>query len=292
MNPFDLRGPQFLLFYVALTVVVLAVVRVLQRRNEMRDAPYNEVPWNDPYRLAFLRGGTGELLRVAVVSLVDRGLLDVQYDRMQTTPVGLESAPRKPIEQQLVAYFAAGRPVKDLFHGGHFDQTASEYEKELSRMKLLPDDEMRNARRKLLYLAAAVLIGVSAIKIGVALSRGRTNLAFLIILTFVALVLLGRSIATRRSARGDALMVNVANMFQSLRLRAPQIATGGATTEVVMLAAVFGVTALPKENFRWAHTLFPRAEPKSSSGFDVSGGSSCGSSCGGGCGGGCGGCGG
>jgi uncharacterized protein (TIGR04222 family) len=296
MNPFDLPGPQFLLFYAGLAVFTLVVASRLRRGNESREAPYSDMPWNDPYRIAFLRGGKSELVRVAVVSLVDRGLLAVPHTHIQTTAVGRETEVRKRIERDLLLHCQTLREPKDLFTGDRFDAAAAEYEGELTRMRLLPDAEMKARRRALFLGASAVLLFFSVTKIVIALNRGRMNVGFLILLTIVALALLLKSVNPRLTARGIALLENVQNLFLSLKVRAPQIRPGGASTELVMLAAVYGVGALPRETFVWARQLFPRAV--SSTSVTSSCGTSCGSSSGGsgcgggGCGGGCGGCGG
>ena len=39
MNPFDLRGPEFLLFYFCFSLVVIIAIVVLRRRAESGDAP-------------------------------------------------------------------------------------------------------------------------------------------------------------------------------------------------------------------------------------------------------------
>lgn len=293
MNPFNFYGPLFLLFYIVLAAVTIFVVKRLRARSELRELPYSETPWNDPYRIAYLRGGKSELLRVAVVSLIDRGLLSVQNDKVQTTIVGRESSARKTIERAILNYCRTTREPKELFATHELDAGHAEYEKELARMRLLPDAETNVQRRTLFLQATALLLFFSLGKIFVAFSRGRYNVIFLIILTVLALVLLKKAAFPRLTSRGEVLLENVKNLFASLQVRAPQIRPGGASAELVMLVAVFGVGALPRENFVWAQQLFPRADSTSSIGSSSSCGSSCGSSsCGGGCGGGCGGCGG
>lgn len=300
MNPFNFTGPEFLLFYIALIVITIVVVRRLRLRNELRETPQTDTPWNDPYRIAFLRGGKNELVRVAIVSLVDRGLLAVQDDKVETTTVGQGMRARKRIEQALLEFCRTAREPKELFAAAELTAAATEYETELARMRLMPDQQMTNLRRTLYKRAALVLLFFSVTKIVVAWMRGRTNVGFLIILTLLALViLLPMAAFPRLSARGYVLLDSVRNLFAALKVRAPQIRPGGASTELVMLAAVFGIGALPRENFVWTQKLFPKADKKKNSSDTTSCGSSCGTSCGsssscggGGCGGGCGGCGG
>jgi uncharacterized protein (TIGR04222 family) len=293
MNPFDLRGPQFLVFYLALSAVTILVLRILRRRRELPDASgiayFAAAPIHDPYLIAFLRGGKNELVRVAVVSLIDRGLLAVRDDAVQTTDVGRRTEARKNIEREILEVCTIARAPTDLFAPSRFGTAAGEYEGSLQRMELFPNDEQKSARRSLFVRALAVMLFVSATKILVALLRGRTNVGILVFLTIVAIALAAKAVFTLRTAKGDAFLNELQKMFVSLKVRAPQIQPGGATAEVVLLTAVFGVSALPNNAFPWTKQLFPRADSSGTSSCGSSGGSSCG---GGGCGGGCGGCGG
>jgi uncharacterized protein (TIGR04222 family) len=296
MNPFNFYGPQFLLFFVVLAAVTLFVVKRVRLRKELEETPYSDAPWNDPYRIAFLRGGKNEVVRVAVVSLVDRGLLSVQGDKVQTTITGRETKARKRIERDILEYCRMTREPKELFAAHEFTAAEVEYENELGQMRLLPDADAKSRRRALFLQAAAVLLFFSLTKIYVALSRGRGNVGVLILFTIIAVVMVWKSTSPRLTARGEVLLENVRNLFASLKVRAPQIRPGGASTELVMLAAVYGIAAVPREQFDWTRKLFPAVDKNASS--ISSCGSSCGGSCGssscggGGCGGGCGGCGG
>jgi uncharacterized protein (TIGR04222 family) len=290
MNPFDWRGPQFLVFYIVLMIVVAAVVRRLRTRRERAQTGYRGTPIHDPYAIAFLRGGKHELVRVAIVSMVDRGLLLARNDQVATTEVGRGTSVRRRIEKDLLAFCVTPRKAAELFADETFDVAGAEIEFELAQMGLMPDDETAAARRKLFFTGAALLLVVSLVKIAVALARGRTNLGLLILFTVVGLGLTWRAAVVGRTPRGEAFLKELENLFRSLRLRAKELRPGGATSEVAMLAAVWGITALPPERFGWSDELFRKA---ATSGGGGSCGSSCGSGCGGGCGGGgCGGCGG
>jgi hypothetical protein len=90
-----------------------------------------------------------------------------------------------------------------------------------------------------------------------------------------------------RTLAGEAMLADLRRLFAALQDRAGSIGTPSEAQELALVAAVFGIGALPGRGFTW-EKLFRRPESASSSSC---GGSSCGSSCGGGCGGGCGGCG-
>src|SRR5271156_4546408 len=73
MNPFDLSGPSFLVFSLAVAVFVVVAVKLVI--DEAEGGAPRALPLSDPYHIAWLRGGTPEAARIAVLSLTDRGLL-------------------------------------------------------------------------------------------------------------------------------------------------------------------------------------------------------------------------
>jgi uncharacterized protein (TIGR04222 family) len=130
------------------------------------------------------------------------------------------------------------------------------------------------------FLAVAFVWAVAVVKLYVAASRGRHNVGFLVFLAVSAPFLLYPAANPHRTARGDALMADLKTLFAALKDRASSLRRGGATAEAAMLAAVFGVAALPEEQWYYVREMYPKAQSASNCG------SSCGSSCGSGCGGG------
>ena len=293
-NPFDLRGPEFLLFYLAFGAGVLFVMYCVQRWRE--EGPVPRIDTSDPYLIAYLRGGAHEAARVATVSLVDRGLLEEGEDDTLKAKSG-EIGVRRPIEKALLALFRAPQKADVMFKAPSVEAACSEYDASLSRAGLLPDLDVRAQRRSLLGTALLILLGVAAIKIFVALGRGHTNIVILCIFALAFSGLAIKVVRRRRTRRGDMMVQDLRRLFGRLRDRSLTLAPGGATADAALLAAVFGVAALPFTGFAYAHRLF-RKSTSDSSGGGSSCGSSCGSSsssCGGGGGGsgsGCGGCGG
>jgi len=66
LNPFDLSGPDFLIFYGLLGILVLGGLFVAGWLSESGTVP--RVDYSDPYLLAYLRGDEREVIRVATVS--------------------------------------------------------------------------------------------------------------------------------------------------------------------------------------------------------------------------------
>ncbi len=295
MNPFDLRGPEFLAFYAALSAVVLAWLAMFLRNGEP-DGPANGSIVEDPYLIASLRGGKNEVLRVATVSLIDRGLIKVDGKSLETRNEKDIPLVRRPLEKALLNKFLAGNEASSVFDDGGLDTICHTYEDQLTQLGLLPDANTINARTQRRLIAFAILAGVAAIKIWVAIGRGHYNVGFLIVMA-IAACLLANAINPRLTKKGSALLADLQNLFASLKDRKTNIKPGGATNEVALLAAVFGLSMIPQDVFPYAKTLYPKAASGSSwyscSSYACGTTSSCGSSCGGGgCGGGCGGCGG
>lgn len=293
MNPYALTGPQFLLFYLALGGATLLALGLLRGRYEGGETM--RVTLSDPYQIAFLRGGRDEALRVATLSLADRGLLAADGASLRVADPEAAARVRRRIERAILGVFASESLIKQLFESPASQQAADELGGELTRVGLLPDEETRRRRRGAFVLALVLLWSVAGLRVLQALSRGRHNVGFLIALAVIFALLVAGRVFQRRTARGDALLQDIRRLFAGLKGRATSLAAGGATAEAALLAAVFGLGALPASRFPLAGVLNPWAgSARASAGACDSSDSSCGSSCGGSCGGGggCGGCGG
>ena len=303
LNPFDLRGPEFLLFYLLLSICVM-VALVLTRRFAEAGEP-TKINLSDPYQIAFLRGGAPEVARLAAVSLVDRGFLKVQDQELIYNRHKRGDALKAPIEQQVLDSFLGGAVPSALFskeNKARFVPHMAIYEGQLARLNLLPDAEVKATRRVRLLLAIGLLWGVALVKILIAIERGRGNYGFLIALALIAAAICVKLASPRLTSRGEAMLAGLDGLFSSLKQRGSSLSPGRQPDELLLLGAVFGAAALPATAAPHVRTLFPKASSQSNS-SGSSCGSSCGSSssCGGGgdgggssCGGGggCGGCGG
>ena len=299
MNPFDWRGPEFLGFYLILAACVIVGLEL--GRRAMESASPIKMDLADPYLVAYLRGGENEVLRVAVISLIDRGLLIAVGNMITRAHNVLPGSARRAIDQALLQKFATSGDVTSIFDDETLKAYCEPLQSALTRDGLLPDDSVQTARAFRFFVAVLVLVLVGGIKLVIALQRGRTNVAFLVILMILAVVVAAKVAFPRLTARGRVMLEDIKNLYSGLKSRAAFISPGGATIEAAMLAATFGIGALQGANFAYAKDLFPRAASSKktaswttscSSSCGTSSASSCGSSCGGGCGGGCGGCGG
>ena len=306
MNPFDLTGPEFLLFYIALAVAVHLLWRPLTRFLGEGSDPVGphagrfDLANLDPYLIAYLRGQVSETARVAILSLLDRGLLQREGDELEAAP-GASDQVHRPLERAILAAFVPKQKAASIFKNGAFQSACVGLEAELLRLGLLPPFAGKARMVILRWSSIILLAGIAIKKINVALDRGHHNVAFLVVLAIIAVVLVVRRKAPKQTRKGEQLLNELRDRFAHLKSRSDDIELGGASHELVLLAAIFGMAALPGPVLVQAEALFPIAAR------NAGGGSACGSSCGTSCGtssasscggsscgggGGCGGCGG
>lgn len=296
MFPFDLDGPQFLAFHAVLSVGVLVVLHRWLRRYGRGSEPASlQALAADPYRIACLRHGPDEVARVAVVSLVDRQQLYVTPDgRIGPTAEGKAMVGGDLVDRALVeAARAAPVDAQALPQDPQVRAATEAVEAGLKRDGLVVSDADEAARRRARWLALAVLLGVAAARVVQTLLAGRSNLLFLVLMTLLAAFLAQAMGRSRRTQAGERSLQSLRELLGDLVRRANQLQPGRGGRHVALLAAMFGVTALPAAAFAFAHDLYPRStggssdSGSSSSGCGSSGsdgGSSCSSSsgCGGG----------
>lgn len=287
MNPFQLTGFSFLGFYIVLGVVVFWGLLMWFRHLETADAAPQQ-NMTDPYLIAHLRAGANEALRVATVALLDRGLLTAVGETLTTKDGNAVAVVQRPIEKAILQRYRKPGEGHDIFKDSAAKSACASYDRVLKNQRMIADGDIYAKRSVPVAVALALMIAVTWTKITIAFSQGRHNVGFLIALTvlfaIVAMVVWFR----RRTALGDAMLTDLRSLFARLKGRAKSMRAGGQTNEAALLAAVFGLSALPATNFPFMEKLYPA---KSSDGSGCSSSScSSGSSCGGGCGGG--GCGG
>ncbi|MEO8101156.1 MAG: TIGR04222 domain-containing membrane protein [Betaproteobacteria bacterium] len=296
MNPFQLTGFAFLGFYLLLGIAVLWSLHVWIRNSETAGAPPQQ-NFTDPYLIAHLRAGESEALRVATVALLDRGLLKaegVAPKTLSTKNMGAFAMVKRPIEKAILNRYMTQGEAHDIFTDSGAKSACESYEKVLKDQRMIADSGVYAKRLLPVAIAVGALVAVTWTKVSIAFSQGRHNVGFLVFLTLVFAVLTLVVWRKRTTGRGDAMLGDLRSLFARLKDRAKALRAGGQTNEAALLAAVFGLSALPAASFPFMDKLYPaKARDGSSCGSSCSSSSSScssGSSCGGGCGGG--GCGG
>lgn len=289
MFPFDLAGPPFLVFYAVFGAVVLITFwSYAARLGPAGSTPALSELTADPYQIAYLRGGSDETVKLAIVNLVDRGLLTIYGKSLRVSGKADEEALRRPLDRAILARCVSLTAPADLFLDSRVRTACDDYGRDLRDRGLLRSDEEQQQALTGAVVAVGLLGGITVARIFQAFSHGRYNILFLLALTLVACLTARRIYAANRTPLGRRAFSSLKILLSRLKSRADRLAAGGATNEAVLFASVFGIYALPLRAFPFVNVLFPKPQASDSGGGD-SGSDSGG---GGGCGGGCGGCGG
>ncbi len=284
MSPLDLAGPELLGLYLLVfgaTVGALFVVRarMLGRHTE-------PVPLDDPYLVAFLRGGAREPLQLAIARLIYLGELEVcaRGTLAHTRPAGRSAMP--PVEQAVYDSITAGVTALAVAASPRVTHALGELEVGLAARKLILDPAaVRRLRSWRRFLALGLFV-VGLVALGVALSRGRSEAVFAVMLALLTITLpsiVGVCVRGRQRTRAGH-----ATVAAQQRLRGDACVDAPASPEALSFAAACGVEAAG-----WAATVrmaFPSLAPSPPRPVGCATGSACGGVDGGSCGG-CGGCG-
>lgn len=282
MNPFELRGPEFLLFYVTLAAGLCVVAAVIRRLLESGEVPKLGEP--DPFAIAYLRGGANEAMRVATLSLIDRGLLKPDGEKVVATAGAVLSA-RRPLEQAIIKEFPYAGRAASVFRAKGPREACRAIAAELRRRGLLVSGGQIIVRIFFGLGVQTALWAVAKVKLDIAAAAGRHNTGILQMSLWVMPMLVIFTLAPRTTPIGARVLKDLRELFAGLKVRAPIIRAGGGTNEHTLLAAVYGINALSGTAAAQSKALFPQGGNASSSCGSSCGSSSCGSSCGGGCGG-------
>jgi uncharacterized protein (TIGR04222 family) len=294
VNPFTWNGPAFLGFYALLIVAVWAALWLRTRLGPASSTVRVSTLTAEPYKIACLRAGETEAIRMAVFNLIDRGLLTLAGPAITRVKSDAGEMVTRPLDKAIIAASAAQPSLAEIARNATVRKHAAAYAKELSDAGLIADSGERNTRFILLACAIGLLAGVAFAKIIVAIATGHRNIFFLIIAALVASILtifIGRGIRTRA---GASVLADLKTLTAKLKREAPNLKMGSGTNDALLLAAVHGFAVLPL-SFHFLRPYFTALrQGQGDSGVGSSCGSSgCGSSGGSGCGGGggCGGCG-
>ncbi len=239
----DIYGPFFLLFYpMAIGAVILACYRSVRSVDRTRDMEPPEIPAKlDPYEIAYLRGGENEVARVAILSLTQRGLLQITESRdwSSTTAAILREVDRgrtpEPGELLLIeacimkwsGFPATGaqifqpKGIPALLKG-----SCDHYQDNLADKELLAPPGMKQLGGWLWWFGSALIFGLGGCMLAVALAQGPSNaglfLFIMAIMAVVGVIALAPACLSfaRTSHRGKAYLEQLELAYDRLRSKA------------------------------------------------------------------------
>jgi uncharacterized protein (TIGR04222 family) len=327
----DLYGPYFLLFY-AMTIVaiVAACYSSIRRADRTKDLELPPIRGKvDPYEIAYLRGGPNEVARVAIASLMQRGLLRITEKTNRLSTSKEIDGGRKPSHGELsplesVVFEWPGYPATPsrIFQPSGIPAALKEfcarYQDDLGEKNLLAPRNLRTLGSLLWALGAMIIIGLGGYKLSVALGKGHHNVAFLVLLCVVGVSVLALVCFAlpRTSNLGSAYLEQLKLAYGGLKSQVHPVGSvtsaltmagdpgsrgrlrdPAAYSDCLLMVGIFGMASLAETPLSDLTSMFKRGGAASSAccgagatGGCGGGGGGCG---GGGCGGGgCGGCGG
>jgi uncharacterized protein (TIGR04222 family) len=325
-NPLaNMFGPMFLLVYAVLIVTLIVLHRYkITSLDWTKKLPLPQIPANpDPYEIAYLRGGENEVIRSVIFALVQRGYLIHTKDFMEKQATFSKSGKIDGIhslnamERNVLYYFSEPKDAGEIFKSGVSDVVSSHclaYEGKLLNEQLLTPPEIKSAAQRNAGIAAAVILAIGGFKFVAAVTHGRFNVVFLIIMAIVGLIVLFVTTSIPRlSHRGraylEALQTAFSNLSKKTRVGDKNKTLQPSTTfagvdPLLLMVGVFGVGSLIGTDYGYFEESFQKSAMNNSASTSGCGsGTSCGSSScssgggdgggggcgGGGCGGGCGG---
>ena len=295
VNPFDWSGPWFLLAYLIFGALVYYLARELLIRQELRNPHAQLSLADDPYRIAFLRGGALEAVKIAAIVLVDRGLLRADGPLLETASADSLRFASHDIERDVLRlYLGRQGHSKELAVQADKLPACRAYQETLTQQELLVGPPLLRRRERITWVAHWLLLTVAAVKAVIAISRQHYNLLFLALLLAIFLLML-RGLRTQPiSWSAQRLLTDLRMLFGRLNQRASRLQAGSSSADMALLAAIFGLGALPLSVYAYVAELYPVPRHSSDSSSGSTGDSSSGGGDGGGDGGGsgCGGCGG
>jgi uncharacterized protein (TIGR04222 family) len=303
----NMRGPDFLILYFVTILAAFVIGRNIIRNADtsIREQPRQLPSRPDALELAYLRGGVPEVIRLTIFKLVQAGRLVLANARTGkiARAVGFtDSAKLSGMESIVYKELEKKRTVRDLCKRlfSRFVKDCGPLETRLKERRLLTEQAVVDSARRVRMTLLVLILGLGGYKLAVALSKGRTNVLFLIILAAAGCILtLWKCRAPRLSRLGEDYLKRLRTEREDEK---NAIGTGSEISgaeiggaDLTFYVALFGFGMLAGTPYSGFTDVL--ASPVSSSG-DSSGG--CGGGAGGcsgggssdGGGGGCGGCGG
>lgn len=286
LNPFELRGAEFLAFLIPAMIAAVClgrVIRTVKRTPDVRPGDEDlTLTWD---QAAFLSGGEARLTTAAIARLAELGALRADGENLRRGRFTPDDGFNR-VEQAVLSHLPL---TKANLHTVR-DAVAAAYAPEAARLEAA-GFTLGAGRRTGVGCAAllplflvVVAFGVPRLVLGVANHKPVGYLVVTLIFGGIVGACLAAAGSLRLSRRGQAALAR-------LRERHARMKTG-RVTDAALGVALFGTAVLAGSTIAYLQTWYPRQTTEGSLGGCGSGCGSGGGDGGGGCGGGCGGCGG
>ena len=302
----DMPGPAFLVLYGVVILATLAVCRFWACRDATRNLLTPPVPKDfDPVEIAYLRAGENAATHLTVFDLLQRGYLEmIETRKWLSTRRHLQQSGEHPVlnkltpmERAVFAHFTSPLLAADVFASlpGIVAGHCGEYQQRCEDNNLLTTSGSRTAALTAGLTGTLIILGLGGFKLWDALEEQRTNIGFLSIMAFIAMILL--AVVCWRNRQTHLGKRYLAQLQRAFETRSDNRAKIGRATGMVSYAdypsgsamfvalGVLGTSALDGTEYAYFHDMFSKVGGGVSGG-GCGGGGGGGGGCGGGCGGG------
>ena len=255
----------FLSGYVVFALLLsLGYRQWLRFRNRPRSTSASGLPLvDDPYAIAYLRGGAAESVRTAVFALLYRGMLAPagRKDLQRVPDADVDGL--HPVERAVLARFDMPRPAHGLLGGASTASPLDTYPERLQAAGLL---ERRGDADALIYrVCIAALFLVAGLREALAIKANIGTFPLAIIAALIAWFFFAPT-PDRLTAAGKQTLARAKGAHQRAGRHAASL------PEATWAAAALGVAALSLDAYPMAVHVMPAKRPHEASGGDGGGG--------------------
>lgn len=188
----NMYGPNFLVLYGAVIFITLAVSGWLVQ-DPTKNQPLPLIPTTpDPYEIAYLHSQETGVVKVAVIDLIQRGYLEiidgVLIKQAKNYP---DLDELTPMQREVFDWFSTSRTATEMVFlrslTEHIQPHCS-YQQQLQSEQLLNSDEFKARKSLTGLIGTLIILGLGSFKLLVALTKGRHNVGFLILMGICSLV--------------------------------------------------------------------------------------------------------
>ncbi|MBC7475403.1 MAG: TIGR04222 domain-containing membrane protein [Candidatus Sericytochromatia bacterium] len=282
-NPIaNLHGSDFLRFYIVVIILTTLSCYIHIRIINNKDSNVPSIPINpDPYEIAFLKGKTTEVVKLAFLKLIQLNYVQVEDNKICFINRIIPNSTLSSLEKYFVDYYSDPKNFHDIINTAAKLKITKEYchrySLKLQKYNLLNSTESQINLLKWNIFGSLLLFSLGAYKLIVSLINGYNNVGFTAILMVISpLILYSICHNIRITKNGKKYLKNLRFAFKDIKKQSKHLVA--SDPKFLLLAGLFGVSSLAGTPYESYSNIFVS---------DGSGDS--GSSCGGGCGGGCGG---
>ncbi|HIK42466.1 TIGR04222 domain-containing membrane protein, partial [Thermoleptolyngbya sp. M55_K2018_002] len=275
-NPLDLRGPEFLQFYLfTLSSTLLVAWALRQWLRQPSNRTETSLPKLDPYEVAYLVNGANQVIDTAIVNMARSQPPAIEVQEKFLVPLVAPESLQHSLERAILESMHGSKATVDSIRRHTVTVRAVETLRSRLQELGLALSSAQAAKARLyptLLLLLPLLLGIAKVLVG--LSRGRP-VGFLLMMIVVWLAVIAIFQLPPLSSRyGDRALQQIRATHQSAMTLRTRDLSAMQQTQLLFLIALAGTTALRGKEFASLRAaLSPVSRTGSGSGYSSSWGS-------------------